>query len=180
MTRMIEFVLVGGIVQSLNSIGSWSGETHIQKTSYIAKHIKNVPLESDFTLYKHGPFSFDLNTVLNQMRSQNLFTVTPIGNYGSSFELNKKLWSALNKAANGAFDRYAERVQFVCEKLGRKGVAELERITTAVYVALNFPELTPKERVKKLTELKPHIKYDFAVAAFEEAKPFLVADSSRH
>jgi hypothetical protein len=54
-------------------------------------------------------------------------------------------------------------------------VAELERIATAVYVALNFPELDPKERVKKLTELKPHIKYELAAAAFDEAKPFLAA-----
>jgi uncharacterized protein YwgA len=79
MTRIKEFVLVGGIVRSLNAVGSWCGETHIQKTSYIAKHVKGVPLESDFTLYKHGPFSFDLNAVLNEMRSQNLLSVTPMG-----------------------------------------------------------------------------------------------------
>jgi uncharacterized protein YwgA len=172
----MEFVLVGGIVRSLDAVGSWCGETHIQKTSYIAKHVKDVPLESEFTLYKHGPFSFDLNAVLNEMRSQNLLSVTPMGDYGSSFELNERLWSALNRAAGDAFDRYARTVQSLCEKLGRKRVAELERITTAVYVALKFPELSAKARVKKLTELKPHINYDFAVAAFDEARVFLAPE----
>lgn len=175
MTRMIEFVLVGGVVRSLNSMGSWSGETHIQKTSYVAKYVKQVPLESEFTLYKHGPFSFDLNAVLNQMRSQNLLTVIPQGSYGSSFALNEKLWLALNKAAGGAFDAYANTVESVCATLGGKGVAELERITTAIYVALNFRDLTPSSRVRKLTELKPHIKYDLAIEAFDEAKQFLAA-----
>ena len=79
MTSASEIHLVGRVVEILGEMHSWCGETHIQKTAYVAKVIKNVPFESKFILYKHGPYSFDMNGVLNHMRSQNILLVTPQG-----------------------------------------------------------------------------------------------------
>jgi uncharacterized protein YwgA len=110
MTTTKEYILIGGIVCSLNQNKSWSGETHIQKTAFIAKHVLLVPFESEFVLYKHGPYSFDLSSSLMKMRTQHMLEAIPQGQYGSSYELNSVLWSALNRAAGNVYDRYRTKI----------------------------------------------------------------------
>jgi uncharacterized protein YwgA len=48
------------LIKSLRSKGSWCGETHIQKAAFFLQQLTGVPIDFDFILYKHGPFSFDL------------------------------------------------------------------------------------------------------------------------
>ena len=172
MTSSSEVSLVGAIVNCLRDNGSWTGETHIQKTSYILKAVDQVPLDSDFILYKHGPFSFDLNSVIYQMRAQNILRMAPQGNYGSTFETIEPLWAAVDRASGFISRRYIERIQFVCERLARKKVTELEKIATAIYVFINFDLDSELDRAKKLVELKPHIQLGEAVVAVEQSKVF--------
>jgi hypothetical protein len=172
MTSASEIHLVGRVVEILDEMHSWCGETHIQKTAYVAKVIEHVPFESKFILYKHGPYSFDMNAVLNHMRSQNILVVTPQGAYGSSYRLNEGIWAALSRAAGQRFDSFDQQLRFVCTQFARKKVSEFERIATAVYVRLNFSSLNPQEQIKKLNELKPHIGISEAQIAFSESDVF--------
>jgi hypothetical protein len=172
MTSVSEINLVGRVVEVLGEMHSWCGETHIQKTAYVAKIARSVPFESKFILYKHGPYSFDLNAVLNHMRSQNVLIVTPQGGYGSSYALNEGLWAALHRAAGQRFDAYDQHVRFVCTQFARKNVAELERVATAVYVRVKFGLLNSQQWAQKLNELKPHISLPEAQNAFSEAEVF--------
>jgi hypothetical protein len=61
MTISADYALVGAIIKELADAGSWCGETHIQKTAYVAKELLGVPIAASFILYKHGPYSFDLS-----------------------------------------------------------------------------------------------------------------------
>lgn len=171
MTSSTEMILIGGIVKTLQDMGSWCGETHIQKTSYIAKHIERVPFESDFILYKHGPFSFDLNSSLNSMRSQKLLNVTP-QQFGSTYSVDVDLWNVIDHASGDTFERFRAQIEEACRPLARKKVAELERIVTAVYVYINFYNGDVDIMAKKLVTLKPHISPREAYAAFQEAESF--------
>lgn len=168
MAKAHEFVLAGGVINALHRAGSWCGETHIQKSCYIAKHLKSVDFESHFILYKHGPYSFDLSSTLNSMRAQNIVSVTP-RNYGSTYELNLSLWSALDRAAGCVFYRFEDDINRICLFLAKKNVAELERVATAVFVCLNFPDLEKSKKSLKLRELKPHISLPEADLAFHDA-----------
>jgi len=172
MTSPNEISLVGGVVHNLKLNGSWTGETHVQKTAYILKNTEKVPFESAFILYKHGPFSFELNGAINQMRAQNILKITPQGSYGSTIELNREFWLALNRVGAKIYDKYEQQIQFVCTKLAKKNVAELERIATAIYVYLNFHLASDQERARKLVELKPHIQLNDALSAVSEAETF--------
>lgn len=172
MTSASEIHLVGGVVQILNEFHSWCGETHIQKTAYVAKVVENVPFESKFILYKHGPYSFDMNAVLNYMRSQNIVTVTPQGHYGSSYKLNEGIWAVIARTAGPRLMSFNRELRFVCDLLAKRKVAELERIATAVYVRFNFKSLSLEEQIAKLNELKPHIGLPEARLAFSEADLF--------
>ena len=169
MEKAHEIVLVGAVIKILQDAGSWCGETHIQMSSYVAKHVKKIPFSSDFILYKHGPFSFDLNSTLNNMRSQEIISVTSLG-LGSTYSLNKGIWKAFDRASDGLFEKHEHKLTEVCVYLARKNVAELERIATAIYIRINFPMLQSlNDKKNKLVSLKPHIGSDQAKIAFEES-----------
>ena len=60
MNRLEKANLLVRLTERLRANKSWAGETHLQKATYILKRVLGVPVEFDFILYKHGPFSFDL------------------------------------------------------------------------------------------------------------------------
>jgi hypothetical protein len=56
-------------------------------------------------------------------------------------------------------------------QLSRKGVAELEKLATAVYVNRKYGSNTPIEKCAEiLTSLKPHVSAEAARDAFAEAE----------
>jgi uncharacterized protein YwgA len=171
-TTSREMILIGGIVNQLTKRGSWCGETHIQKTAYIAKVLKSLPLQSEFILYKHGPYSFDLNKSLTHMLARGVLSLERQGQYGPSYHLNEAMWTALDRASSNIFSNVSSAVDAICEKLAKKNVVELERISTAVFVNFNFPELDRSEKINKFVELKPHVQRELAQAAFDETSAF--------
>ena len=55
-------------------------------------------------------------------------------------------------------------VQFV----GRRGVAELERLSTALYVTVQQDEKSIESRAKRIHDLKPHVSVESAAEAVKE------------
>src|SRR5271168_3642259 len=138
--------------EELRANGSWAGETHMQKTTFVLQELLDVPLGFDFVLYKHGPFSFDLRDELTFMRAQGFFQLEPQYPYGPSLVAGAK-GELLSKAFGRAVERYAAGIQFVSQKLGAKTVAELERTATALYISLREPGVA--EVAERLTNVKP-------------------------
>src|SRR4051794_26143774 len=65
--------------------GSWCGETHVQKTTFLLQQLLSVDIGFEFVLYKHGPFSFDLRDALSEMVADNLLeSVVRQPGYGPS------------------------------------------------------------------------------------------------
>lgn len=60
MERLNRAAVLLNLVETLRSKGSWASETHFQKAAYFLQELLRVPLEFEFILYKHGPFSFGL------------------------------------------------------------------------------------------------------------------------
>ena len=167
MRQLNKISVILNLIDSLKENGSWCGETHIQKAAYFLQELTDVPIDYDFILYKHGPFSFDLRDDLSSMQADNLIKVVlqPYP-YGPSLvttepskELREKFPITLKK--------YEKAVSFVAENLGDLGVAELERMATALYVSRQLRNQSPVDRAKKICELKPHIDIEKAQRAVE-------------
>ena len=120
--------LIGG----LNDAGSWTGETHVQKCAYFLEAGLEVPLDLDFILYKHGPYSFDLADLIGELRGKLLVALerTPAP-YGP-----KLIVSQSGTALVGRFPRivgkFHEPIEFVSKSLGLRNVKELERVANRV------------------------------------------------
>lgn len=167
MDRLQKAALITRLLQNLREKGSWCGETHAQKASFLAQDLMKIPLGFEFILYKHGPFSFDLRDELTSLRADGLVRLEPQWPYGPSI-LPTDLAEKLQDDYNQTLKQYEDRIAFVADKLGNKHVAELERLATALYVTNQGADESPEKRTEKLCELKPHIPMDQAKDAIQK------------
>src|SRR5712691_6618655 len=168
MDRLRRAALLTRLIERLRQAGSWCGETHVQKATLFLQDLMHVPLGFDFILYKHGPFSFDLRDELSSLRADELVKLEPQLRYGPRITTTDRS-TYIQGIYSKTLEKYDDSISFVAEKLGGKGVADLERLATALYVTQRAnPGTSIDERAGKLTALKPHIARDDAVAAATE------------
>ena len=155
--------LVCRLIKAMREAGSWTGETHIQKCLYFLQNLMNVPAGYDFILYKHGPYSFDLQREMAVMGARFQLDLEPRYPYGPSVILGPRGEKDL-----GLVSRYDDAVEFVARELSTEVVLSLERLSTAFLVQLRFPGLGAQNVALKINEIKPHISIPQAREAVEE------------
>jgi hypothetical protein len=168
MDRLRRAALLTRLIEQLRRNGSWCGETHVQKATLFLQDLMLVPLGFDFILYKHGPFSFDLRDELTSLRADELVKLEPQRGYGPRIATTDRS-TYIQGLYSKTLEKYDDRISFVTQKLGSRGVSDLERLATAFYVTdKSVSDASIDERAAKLTALKPHIEQDEAVAAITE------------
>jgi len=162
--QAVILALANGLIER----GSWCGETHLQKATYFLEELTSVPLKLGFVLYKHGPFSFELRDEITAMRADGLLKLLlrPYP-YGPSLHVADS-GHRLQQRWPKCIEKYAANIAFVADRLGDLGVAELERLATALYVTRKHPRQSIKKRTSSLCALKPHISSEDAQAAVGE------------
>jgi len=171
MERLKRDAILLSLINEMKARGSWCGETHIQKATYFLQELLGVPLGFEFILYKHGPFSFDLSDEITSMRADALIRYQTREPYGPSLfptDESKEFLYQYPKTV----ENHAKEIQFVAEKIGNLGVAELERLATALYVTFN-EDGQRVSREDRIIELKPHIKIDEAREAVKSVDAIL-------
>jgi hypothetical protein len=132
------------------------------------QNLMGVPLGFDFILYKHGPFSFDLRDELTSLRADELLQLEPQWPYGPRFAPTERS-DYIQRNCSKTLAKYDDCITFVARKFGGKGVAELERLATALFITQGTNgDASVDERAMRLTTLKPHIPLDSAARAIEE------------
>lgn len=158
-------------VRRLKDAGSWCGETHIQKSTYFLQEFMEVPLGFNFVFYKHGPFSFDLNDQLTALRGNDLVELRSHEPYGPHLHASASANEYLSLFPK-TIGRYESAMNFVAGKLASKNVAELEQLSTALYVLREMAEDDHAARAKRIHQLKPHFSIQDARAALREVEEF--------
>src|SRR5258708_4221415 len=167
MKRVAQAVVMTRLAHQLHEKGSWCGETHLQKSVDLLQEVENVPLEVEFILYKHGPFSFDLRDRLTELRAEGYLDLVPKPYpYGPTLapsDQAKKTW----KGFPITLGKYKNHLARVSELVADKGVTELEQIATALYVTKELGKVSKTKRAKRMVELKPHVSEEDAENAID-------------
>ncbi len=173
MNRLAQEAVLAGLARRLDQHGSWSGETHIQKAAYLLRELADVPFEFEFILYKHGPFSFELRDELASMRADRLLERQPQpAPYGPRILVTER-GRELEQRLARTMERYGPRLEWVAEQVGPKNVLDLERLATALGITRQHPQADDETRATELTQLKPHVHRDAALAAVREIDDLL-------
>lgn len=179
MNRLAQEAVLVGLARRLHERGSWGGETHLQKAAYLLHELRGVPFDFNFILYKHGPFSFELRDELGSMRADRLIErEVQVPPYGPRFVVTDR-GRELERRFARTMDRYGDALDSVAERLGDRGVMELERLATALWVTRELGEQAPvEERAGRLHQVKPHVSIAEAADAVREIDEMLANAST--
>jgi len=168
MNRMQRAAVIVSLIEALRARDSWCGETNIQKACFFLQELTGVPLDLEFVLYKYGPYSFALTDELTAMRADSILALRVRDpKYGPCYIPGALAGSILERYPK-TIGRFAKKVLFVAERLGSKGVTDLERVATALYVRKGMGAVGVKERANRINQLKPHVSHPDAHAAVRE------------
>lgn len=171
MDRVRRGALLTRLIERLKEQESWCGETHLQKAVYLLQTLLQVPMGYKFILYKHGPFSFDLRDELTALRADAVIALEPRGSYGPRMT-NTERAKSVQELFPKTLRIYEDGIEFAAKAAGSKGVMELEKLATALYVRIKQMEqgvqASVEDAAQRLVELKGHIPIREAMEAVEE------------
>ena len=165
MDRFEHSAILTTLIDKMRDVGSWCGETHIQKGTYFLQELFEVPVEFNFILYKHGPFSFRPSRYAEcQMRSDHFIDIDiqpyPYGPRIISTDLAR----IFRRQYDWSIHAYRPRIDLVAERISDSKVADLERYATALYVT-QHGITSDEERARDINRLKPHVPVPDAMEA---------------
>jgi hypothetical protein len=179
MNRLAQEAVLVGLARRLHERGSWGGETHLQKAAYLLRELGGVPFDFDFILYKHGPFSFELRDELGTMRADRLLErEVQAPPYGPRFVVTER-GHELESYFARTMERHGDTLDWVADRLRDRGVMELERLATALWVTRELGEAASvDERAGRLHQIKPHVSTADAADAVSEIDEMLAEGSA--
>jgi hypothetical protein len=169
--------LVLNVIKCLRKQGSWTGKTHVQKSLFLLKATSGMEVPFTYVLYKHGPYSFEVESELEQMRSYAAITSEPDPD---GYGVVLKPGPGANFIERGARweEAEAQEVEKICRFVGRRNVSELERLATAAWIRTNEGVRETRGVASRLHELKPHVPVSEAELA--DAELLLLIDNPEH
>jgi len=143
------------------------GRTAVMKLCYFLQTLRDVPLGYRFTLYSYGPFD---SSVLSDISSAEALggidskTVLYPGGYG--YEISPAGNSEFVKSlASDFIAKYDADLDWVIQQFGEFGSADLELLSTIVYVDHETARAEARESsdtlAKKVHEIKPHFEIPY-------------------
>lgn len=155
------------LADALQRRGSWCGETHMQKATYLLKEVEEVELPFEFVLYMYGPFSFDLGDELTSLRADGLLRLDVQRGYGAKLRPTESS-VRLREHYPTTLARHRDAIEAVADIVRDRGVVELERLATALFVTLKAPGTPVAARAEDLKRIKPHIDVARGIEALRE------------
>ncbi len=167
MEKMERWAIVARLVQEMRTNKGWAGETHIHKTLFFLQELLKVPVGYDFTLYRHGPYGFDLHDDLGGMLANAVLALERTPPYGPRF-LVEDVGDRVIQHSDEVVKKYNSQVQFIAVTLSDKDVRDLERLGTALLLKDQFPDFDQETLAGKVVEVKPHVSGSLALEAVRE------------
>ena len=154
---------VVALVKALRRHG-WAGKTHIQKTAYFAQEAASVDLDLRFVIHHYGPYSFELESLLQTLDSQNVLDVAREDDgYGYAVSVGER---AREVEIDTSLEAKAEEVAGYFATLP---TAELELLSTSYYVRKRLPGETREAWIAEVHRLKPRFTTDEISRAVDES-----------
>ncbi len=170
-----EHALILAMIETLRAQGSRTGKTHVIKGLFLAEAAGLLDLPFEFFLYKHGPYSTDIEDNIDQMKSYGAMEAEPAFD-GYGVFLSPAAMSSYVKRQAPLPQTAISAIQRICRFICGKDVHQLERLATAAWIRKREGLQDTDDVARRLNELKPHISLAEAREADREVVAFFQAD----
>lgn len=142
-------------IEQFHVNGEMPKSTHLQKAMFLlqANGVEQVPFS--FILYKHGPFSVDVESELGEMKSYCAICSDPRPGFSQVLGAGTNAPALKQKVELGNEERAT--VAEVCRFLARKPLSEIELLATAAWIKANEQLGSLDEIANRLQVLKPYV-----------------------
>jgi hypothetical protein len=145
------------------------GRTAFMKLCFFLQESRNVPLGYQFSIYSYGPFDSDVLTDLSTAVQMNVLKSTPVyypSGYGYEYSLGSD--ESVRTLATEFLQANRESIRWATTNFGKKTAAELELLSTTLFVAkFNNPK-DVAALVSQVQLIKPHFSLDQINRGFKE------------
>ncbi len=159
--------LILAMIDGLKAHRTRTGKTHVIKGLFLGKAAGLLDVPFDFFLYKHGPYSTDVEEQLEQMKSYGAVALDPaFDGYGVLLRPAEKADFVRERGPLRAETSHG--IDAVCRFIEGKNVGQLERLATAAWIRTQEGIREPDAVASRLHRLKPHVSLHQAREADEE------------
>jgi len=170
--EFVKHALILAMIETLAACGSRTGKTHVIKGLFLGSAAGTLEIPFDFFLYKHGPYSSDIEGNLEQMKSYGAITVQPAYD-GYGMLLRPGDMAAFVKQIAPLPVEAKQGIDRVCRFIKSKNVWQLERLATAAWIRTRENTEDSDAVAIRLNVLKPHISVSEAREADRELVTFM-------
>ena len=110
-----------------------------------------------FVLYRHGPYSFDVQADLEEMRSYGAIEIEP-NTQGYGVVLNPGPMADFLQGMENVDPDELKAINDVCAFVGHRNILELERLATASWIRTQEGVSDSASVAKRLHALKPQVR----------------------
>ena len=171
MDNLRKAALLTRLIERLREKGSWCGETHVQKAVYFAQAVAGVDMGYEFVLYRHGPFSFDLRSDLAGLRADGMTELEIEYPYGPRIVTTDQA-GYIQGFYSRTLEKTQKEIDFVVDRIGDKGVVDLERLGTGFFLSRSnaLKDASEEKIAQRVHDLKRHISPREAMLSLREAR----------
>jgi hypothetical protein len=139
---------------------------HIQKAMFLLKTMCIGQFPFSFILYKHGPFSPDIEYELGEMKSYGAVSYDVRPGFSQVLEPGMNAKALKRKVQLSAEEQGA--LEAVCRFLARKPLFEIELLATVAWIRENEHIRSVEEIASRLQALKPYVSRPEALRSVGE------------
>jgi len=141
------------LIRRLEAVRVPADKPHLHKTLFLIQEMMDGHVPFGF-VYRNGPYSFDVDAELAQMRRYGALVAVPLPGSGVTFRAD---------ANAPLLDKYLpdraelQRMDFICDFVGSVGKPplELDRQATVVWIKNREHKVETRDIIDRFQELKP-------------------------
>jgi uncharacterized protein YwgA len=146
------------------------GRTALMKILFFLQESRGVPLNYQFSLYSYGPFDSDVLSDISSAERLNVLKSTTI--YypsGIGYEYSRGTGAdSIEDLAEEFVEAHQGDINWALEHFSRKTAAELELLSTILYIAKYQNPRTVDKLIEQVELAKPHFTHDQVRGGFDE------------
>ena len=149
--------------------GAEPGRTALMKLAYFAQELEGIPLGYRFFLYSYGPFD---SSVLSDLDIAQTMTAVDVRVNHYALGYGYQITARADWSPNKEIEKYGNNIDKLVSRFGRLKPAELELLSTIIYVDRDSEGSSRPLSFDRLVEIthdiKPHFSKSMVEAKAEE------------